>query len=374
MDPKADAGRLVKKLALFVLFFAILMEILLRLYDPFHFRVKGDKVVLPVNQREIIDNRINPKLDPIVINTRNSLGFRGPEPSKDTVGQLRIVTMGGSAVECHFLNDDKTWPFLLGKHLAGQFPDCWLNNAGMDGHSTYGHVVLLNGFVKELRPSMVIFLTGINDVENSAPTFHDKLNTRGAVADWRHYLFDNSEVLSLLLNLSRGWRVQRFTNTTNSMLLLDPVQRKRLPDSVVRERMSRQAPFLEGYRSRLKDLADTCIAWHILPVFLTQPNQFGAGRDSVTGADLALFPVDGMGSNMNGKLVWDLLEQYNDVTRSLCRDRGLPLIDLALLMPKNSLYFYDMSHFTNEGSEELCRIIEGPLDKIIRENLSCIRK
>jgi len=374
MDPKADAGRLVKKLVLFVLFFAILMEMLLRLYDPFHFRVKGDKVVLPVNQREMIDNRINPKLDPIAVNTRNSLGFRGPEPLKDTAGRLRIITMGGSAVECHFLNDDKTWPYLLGKRLAEHFPDCWLNNAGMDGHSTYGHVVLLNGSVKKLKPSMVIFLTGINDVENCAPTFHDKLNTRGAVADWRHYLFDNSEVLSLLLNLSRGWRVQRFTNTTNTMLLLDSVQRKALPDSLVRERISRQAPFLAAYRSRLMDLADTCIAWHILPVFLTQPNQFGSGRDSVTGADLALFPVDGMNSNVNGKLVWQLLEQYNDVTRSLCQERGLPLIDVARLMPKNSLYFYDMSHFTNEGAEELCRIIVGPLDKIIGENLSCIRK
>src|ERR1700734_1356040 len=61
----------------------LMMEVALRIYNPFHFRLKGDKILLPINERETIINRINPKLDPVIVNTRNSLGFRGPEAPGD---------------------------------------------------------------------------------------------------------------------------------------------------------------------------------------------------------------------------------------------------------------------------------------------------
>jgi hypothetical protein len=368
----AARNRFIRRIAYGVyLFLAVflLLEIALRIYDPFHFRLKGDRILLPVNQKATIVNRINPKLDPVIVNTRNSLGFRGPELPRDTTLLLRVIAIGGSTTECHFLGDDRTWPFLLGKKLGDSFPRCWMNNAGLDGHSTYGHIILLNDEVKRLKPSVILFLTGINDVETESPTFHDRLNTRGAVADWRHYLFQNSEVLNVILNLCRGWRAQRFNNTTHTMMVLDPLKRKELPDSVTRERLARQAPFLEGYKSRLEQLADTCLAWHILPVFLTQPNQFGEGRDPVTGADLELYPTDGADVPMNGRLIWQMLEQYNGVTRAMCAEKKLPLIDLARLMPKDSRYFYDMSHFTNVGAEEVSGLLSGPLSVLVREYL-----
>ncbi len=273
--------------------------------------------------------------------------------------------MGGSTTECHFLSDDRTWPFLLGRKLSDSFAPCWLNNAGLDGHSTYGHLVLMNDYIRKLEPSVVLFLTGINDVETPAPTFHDKLNTRGAFPDLRHYIFENSEVLNLLLNLERGWRAQRFNNTTNAMLALDSLQRRVLPEPVIRRRLAAQKPFLAAYRDRLESLADTCLRYHILPVFITQPNLFGYGRDSLTGANLELFPLP-EDDSLNGGLVWKMLEEYNEVTRSLCREKRLPLIDLAHSMPKNSLYYYDMSHFTNAGAAEIAGLVADSLEPVLR--------
>lgn len=347
----------------------LMMEVALRIYNPFHFRLKGDKILLPINQRETIFNRINPKLDPVIINTRNSLGFRGPDAPKDWAQYLTIITIGGSTTECHFLNDGRTWPYLLGEKLADSFPHCWLDNAGLDGESTYGHIVMLNDHVKQLRPSVVLFLTGINDIETSGPSFHDKLYERNAYPDLKHFLFNNSEVLNLGLNLVRGWRAQKFNNTTNGLLVLDSLRRLVLPDAVMRARLALQGPYLDGYRQRLAALADTCLAWHILPVFLTQPNQFGFGKDPVTGADLALYPVDPADSGLNGQLIWEILERYNDVVRGMCAERRLPLIDLARLMPKNSVYFYDMSHFTNQGAAEVAGLVAGPLAEIIRNHI-----
>jgi hypothetical protein len=341
----------------------VLMEVALRIYNPFHFRLKGDKILLPINQREIIVNRINPKLDTVIMNSRNSLGFRGPEAPKDWVQELTVITIGGSTTECHFLSDSLTWPYLLGKRIADSVPEFWLNNAGLDGQSTFGHIVMLNDYVKKLHPSVVVFLTGINDMETTSPSFHDKLYLRGAYPDFLHFLFSNSEVLNLGLNLVRGWRARRFNNTTNGMMVLDSLKRLVLADSVVRGRVERQAQYLSGYQDRLHALADTCLAWHIVPVFVTQPDLFGFGRDPVTGADLAAFPVD---STVNGRLLWEMLERYNDVVRGMCAERGLPMIDLARLMPKNSLYFYDMSHFTNAGAAEVAALLTPPMIGILR--------
>lgn len=350
---------------LFVIVF-VLLEIGLRLYNPFHFRLKGDKIILPVNQRIIITNRINPKLDPVIVDTRNSLGFRGPEPPRDWGQYLTVITIGGSTTECHFLNDDKTWPFLLGRSLADSFGNCWVNNAGMDGHSTYGHTILLNDYVKKLRPSVVLFLTGINDVETPGPLFHDKLSTRNAWSDFGHFIFTNSEVLNLALNMARGWRAQKFNNTTNAMLVLDSTRRLVLSDAVMQKRLSLQAPYLGAYRSRLEALADTCLAWHILPVFITQPNQFGIGKDPITGTDLESCPTDAADSSINGKLMWEILEMYNEVVRRVGSEKRVPVIDLAHQLPKNSLYFYDMSHFTNQGAQEVSGVLATEMVPILR--------
>lgn len=362
--------KVVKRISYIAYLFVVtlvLLEVALRIYNPFHFRLKGDKILLPINQRQIITNKINPKLDPLIINSRNSLGFRGPEPPADRGHHLTVITIGGSTTECHFLNDDKAWPFLLGKKLADSFPGCWLNNAGLDGHSTYGHIVMLNDHVKQLRPSVILFLTGINDIENDGPDFHDKLNMRNAYPDFLHWLFNNSEVLNVGLNLVRGWRAQRFNNTTGTMWVLDSNRRLMLSERLMQDRLALQAPYLKGYRQRLEELTDTCLAWHILPVLMTQPNQFGFGRDSLTGADLADYPVNPKDSLLNGKLVWEIEEKYNDVVRNICQEKGLPLIDLARSMPKNSYYFYDMSHFTNVGAERVSDLVAAALIPILKQ-------
>ena len=93
--------------ALYLFFIVFVsLEIILRIYNPFHFRLKGDKIILPVNQVEVIRNEINPRLDKIIINKRNSLGFRGPEKPREFEKALSIITVGGSTTECHFLSDE----------------------------------------------------------------------------------------------------------------------------------------------------------------------------------------------------------------------------------------------------------------------------
>jgi len=58
----------------------LLLEALLRLHNPFQARIKGNRIVLLTNTQYHIRNDIIPSLDTVITFTRNSLGFRGPDP------------------------------------------------------------------------------------------------------------------------------------------------------------------------------------------------------------------------------------------------------------------------------------------------------
>jgi lysophospholipase L1-like esterase len=348
-------------LYLFIVVF-VLLEIVLRIYNPFQFRIRGNQILLPINQKQVIKNTINPKLDSVITNTRNGLGFRGPEKPVDWDNSLTIITVGGSTTECHFLSDNKTWPFQLEQQLKHSFKNLWLNNAGFDGHSSFGHQVLLNDHLIKIKPKMVLFYAGVNDVENDQPTFHDELNRRGGYSDLKHYIFNNSEVLNVGLNLVRSYRAQKLNNTTDEMLDLKKATPGIMTEQQIATRKGQQQKYLDAYKKRLTQLIDTCKQHGILPVFMTQAILLGQGVDSLTGVNLET--VD-YGTGMNGRCLLEVLELYNDVMRQVCAEKNIPVIDLAKLMPKNSLYYYDAAHFTNAGAEKVAEMVAPELKGII---------
>lgn len=341
----------------------ILLELLLRIYNPFGFQLKANRIVLPVNQREIITNHINPKLDSLIILTRNSLGFRGPDTPVNYSSQLSIITIGGSTTACHFLNDKNAWPYLLGEYLHDDFSNVWVNNAGYDGHSTFGHTVLLNDYVKKLKPKVVVFLTGVNDIENDGPSFFDKLKNKDEYPDLLNYLYNNSEVVNIMVNFARGARAKKFNNTTQDMKLPGALGVLDMSDEEKNKRLHAQDKYLPGYGERLSALIDTCKANNILPVLLTQPCLYGYVKDSVTGVNLAAAKVE---EGMNGALLSDLLDLYNNKVKEVCNSKSVPFIDLAALMPKNSLYYYDQTHYTNEGANEVAAVVAEKMRVILK--------
>lgn len=347
------------------LFFVVflLLEIFLRIYDPFKFRVKANRIILPGNLQRTITNRINPRLDSVIYNSRNALGLRGPDTAAGYSGKLSIITVGGSTTACQFLDDNKTWPFRLEANLKNEFNNIWVNNAGLDGHSTFGHQVLLSDHIIKLKPKVVIFLTGVNDIENEGPSFFDKLHMRNEYPGLLNFIYNNSEVVSVVINLARGARAQRFNNTTQEWKRPGALGDLEMSKEDFSAKLKEQEKYLEKYKQRLARLADTCLRNNIKPVFLTQPCLYGHGIDSVSGVDLKKAKVE---ENMNGELLEELLDLYNNKVKEVCAEKNVPCIDLAQEMPKNSLYYYDQTHYTNEGAEKVAEIVSEKLREILR--------
>jgi lysophospholipase L1-like esterase len=358
--------RWLKILAVQAVIAVVLLEVALRIHDPIGARVRGGDIVLPVKHVYHFDNGAGVrKLERHTVHTKNSLGFRGPEPPRDFEGRLTILTIGGSTTESLFLSDGKTWTDELARRLGERFPDVWANNAGIDGHTTYGHLVLLQQVVVRLRPKVAVFLIGANDVALDRPnTFDEGVQlTPSPVRRAITTAAAHSEVASLALNLARAARARQ-RGLGHSEVDLTTARTLVFEQDAVTRIAAEAASTLPGFRARLQEIVRVTRQQGIMPVFVTQPALFGDTVDPVTGVDLSTVQVNGRG---NGHVEWRLLEAVNDITRAVGREERVLVIDLAHELAKDSRYFYDFLHFTNDGSAAVGAIVAARLLPALQE-------
>jgi lysophospholipase L1-like esterase len=353
-----------------------LLEAFVRLYPPFELRVRGSHLQLSVNVRRTVRNDSIPKLDPDISYATNSLGFRGPDPPADWNERLTLVAIGGSTTECRYLDESRTWPARLNVKLEGDFPDVWINNAGLDGHSTRGHRVLLDQLVGPLKPRWVLYLVGLNDVGLADASSDDmRLLRQPAAGDswirWAYIEFVNhSAACALADNLRRHLAARRagltHGNVDHVQLRLDAATGLETSDDQRQALVERhQRDFLPGYEARLRDLLLATRAYGSEPVLITQTALYGDAIDDETHVDLGRVKV----GEIDGLTQWRVLEAYNDVTRRVGRELNVPIIDLARQLPKSSRYYYDYAHYTNAGAEAVADVVfkglRGELGKAV---------
>jgi lysophospholipase L1-like esterase len=368
------------KLGLATVITLVLIEGLLRVYNPLVLTVKGDTISLPANVHFDIRNPGLPGIDAVVSYSRNSIGFRGPEPPLDLGRYLSLITVGGSTTECLFLSDGETWPALLEKDLQHSFRDVWVNNGGFDGHSTFGHLVLIKDYVTELKPKVVLLMAGINDMNFTGGTPMDKslaerhggetylLNvlrgwsTDGTGPSLLSRAAQYSELAALVQNLAR-YREAKRLDLPHRALDLHSMARYTGPPHVIEQQLAgirnNRGPFAE----RLKQIYDLTNAAGIDLVLVTQSALWGAGVDDVTGVEVGDIAI-ALG---NARSFWQGLEIFNDALRELGRQHDLLVIDLATEMPKSSRYYYDGLHFNPVGAARVAAIMTARLCPHLRE-------
>ena len=249
--------------------------------------------------------------------------------------------------------------------MQRRFNHLWLNNAGLSGNSTFGHYILMQDYLVKLKPKVVIFLVGINDLGIRGERDFDQrihgVNFR-SLERFLASLAVHSELATAALNLYRYY----FPKSTMMSNQNDPQETdfKKLPHFEVSDAAraalikDHQDHYVQPYKTRLEKLITICREHTILPVLLTQPVVYGGGVDAATGVDLGHRFV---AKDMDGATAWQVLELYNDMTREVGREQGVLVIDLARQMPKNSPYYFDLMHYTNAGAAQVADIVATQL-------------
>lgn len=369
-----NLGKNILAIILGVSISLVLLEGLLRIFQPIPYHVKGNKIKLPRDKKYQIVNDKTGKLDKIIATSRNHLGFRGEMPPLDFAGSLTIVAVGGSTTACEYISDGKTWCDLLAGKLRKHFKDVWVNNAGLDGVSTFGHLVLMKDYLIKMRPKIVLFLVGANEIGLSDYSVWDRRDFKkplaGLIAPYMEKLINSSEVLDYALNFYRYYQAKRIglLNQIYDFTQLQPVNMS--GEKVNSLLQLHKEKYLSPYKKRLISLIKICRDNSLEPVFITQPLVFGRGIDPVTGVDLGKVGPQAI----NGKTLWQILELYNQALRNTAAAQGVFLIDLAREMPKTSEFFYDNYHFTNAGCAVVASIIDQHLEPFLGQRYARFKR
>ena len=322
----------------------ILAELILRVFNPFPSRIRGDKIQLKVNYEKTIS--INPPiegLDDKIHYSVNSLGFRGDEPPENFDDHFTIFTVGGSTTECSLLANEKTWSELLYQKLKKHNENIWMNNAGLDGCSSYGHNIMLDDYLLRLKPDMILFMVGANDKGKASFDNED-----GFMIDRKESLvrklIKQVEIASLINNLYESYKTKKVDLGHNLMTAKeikareDAELKKNLADITYleeeRQLLSFHRNYMPQYRSRVETMLNKCLDNNIEPVLITQ---------SLV--------------NDEQSTDWKIMEIYNDEIKKIALEKNLFVIDLGNKLEKEVSYFYDSMHFTNLGSERVAEIL-----------------
>jgi lysophospholipase L1-like esterase len=348
-----------------ILVSVLILEVFLHIYNPFEPRIKGDQIQLPVHRKYEIHNDRIKALAPEILHTRNGLGFRGPELPGTLTEIPSIICIGGSTTECYYLSDGEDWPARLSQLLLPKIPNVWVNNGGLDGHSTWGHQLLLDQYILKLKPRYVLILAGINDVGREDIGFYDQKQnqpTPTAIHGIKDFIKQKSQLYQTIQTIRLGLKAiqQGVGHTDMDLKSLSKVVNHQIQiDSAVLA----HAALVDKYRLRLKKIIRTCQENGITPILLTQPMLWGDYTDPITGVYLGDVEIT---PESNSLMRWKTLEAYNHALKSIGNEQKVEVIDLANLLEKSSLYFYDEIHFTSEGSMAVAQIIQT---EILQRNL-----
>ena len=342
------------KISAFVFLVIACLEFTLHIYNPFSSRVKNGEIVLPKNTKYSIETPNIQGLDAKIIHTKNSLGMRGPELNGSE--KLKIICMGGSTTECFYLNDGKDWPGILGSKIKKDFPASWLNNAGMDGQSSFGNLQMLKQYIVNLKPNYIVLMCGLNDMGLETPSYFDEDKSLFKK------IYNFLEIPSTILNIVRAGKAKESGLNHRFIMDINKAERLQMDDTAIVKCLKKEQEFLSAYVDRLNEFAKICKANNIKPIFISQSILFSDEKDLYTNTYLG----DIKTGNINGKTRGYILKMYNKVTFDFAESQNIPYINLNARLPKDSRFFYDGYHFTNDGSEITAGII---YDEIISKNL-----
>ena len=279
--------------------------------------------------------------------SRDEWGLRGPH---ETPEDIDILTIGGSTTDQLYISDGETWQDVLGQEARLEGGTITVSNAGVDGHSTFGHLEALDRWLSDiegLHPELVVFYVGNNDVLLDRP---NRKEAAGGVVDH----FRQRSALYHAARTARGmWEARRAGVLHAVHERRDGVEWTDQP--VLDDHEARAAEMLQAYERRIASLAERAMKLGWVPVFVTQPSRF-AKTDAGTRVGVELNLLSPWG-RMNGLDRAVFLDLYNAATLRAATESGAVGIDLGGSLILEDEDFYDVVHTTPTGAAKIGRFL-----------------
>jgi len=283
--------------------------------------------------------------------TRDAHGLRGActEPAK-----VRVVTLGGSTTDQVYVDDAQTWQAVLERRLAEaalKQPVC-VANAGVDGHTTFGHIAAMERWlplIPGLRPDFILLYIGVNDAalrRERAPG--DERASPGLWGRAKAAMQHNSALWALWRRLNRPPADEAPIFAAHK--LLKPVDADYGSTRPAADIEALVAQSTVAFRERLQRLLVLIERSGAKPICVSQPSiiyrHFPEGWRGITET----FKLDGR--SFNGLDYRASMLALNQVMADLCPRTGGHYIDLES-RPFDVGDYYDAAHMNGAGTAKV---------------------
>lgn len=337
-----------------LLFTVALIETALRILTP------APAFSASLNLHMNLDTVLEPDLHGVATPVRfttNKWGMRGSAPPVGPAWDeaTTIVAIGGSTTQCFFLDDFRTWPAVLEKELEDKGHNVWVGNAGQAGHSTIGHVAMVDGPIAQIRPNYVLFLVGVNDLSVSLrpqwrwdESMSESLLGR-ARSDGLNWLLDRSR-LAYRLHLAKQVHFDGSTVRSKDFSIALPTEPATGDEYLPAPGDDQILTSLPLFRRNVVSLIEVVRSFGATPVFLTQPLLIeDLPRWAKVRARSSWMKKQKV--HLTGDGYARLLDRFNSVLIDICAQRDVPCLDLAELVPHSTDYYYDLVHYNDAGAK-----------------------
>lgn len=302
---------------------------------------------------------------PTVAYSRDAFGLRGACARPQDID---ILTIGGSTTDQRLINDGQTWQDVLQAEVKRQLSkSVCVSNAGVDGHSTFGHLQSFRQWfplIEGLNPKLYVLYIGINDAgirlapRDAFDTFNPNDTSIPPKSFWeRSAIYQILQLLRSVKTSSSGSSIAAYAGHAKRPPLLSEYTAKvysRGIDALIEKNTAL-------FSHRLNAIMDEVAQRNGTVVCVSQPHLFTRSvQGQLRGVENAF---DFEGKIYNGLDYEKSITQLNQAMRELCvRRRGF-FVDLASKDFASS-DFYDFVHSTPEGAARLGKYFFSELNRI----------
>ena len=277
---------------------------------------------------------------------------------KDTIQKnTDIYFMGGSSVECLYVDADKRFPYLVQEKISSQIQkDIRTINAGGGGINSYHS--LLSFLVKGIKdkPKALVIMHNINDISylRIFGSFFEGNPERRLIYEPDQKLQKYTGVIGFLRKIKDRHFFLTWKFIRNNILGYNYLNTQKDQDEFFDYRKNdlySNEHVLDIYRQNLLTIISIAETNNIKPVLMTQFNRV----ENKSDVFIKDFLVHNSEKDMDNFV--KLYTAANEVIREIAEDQNVDLIDLSNLIPRKSEFIFDLVHLTDKGSVLVSDII-----------------
>jgi len=314
----------------------------------------------------------------------NSAGIRGEEFSDDQ--QYRILAIGGSVTISYYIDQKKTWTYILQDKLNHlEILNVWVGSTGTGGLCTREHIMHMRHLLPQYPAiDTVIVLAGCSDLlrrliddNKYDPNFLTHYDywygrlSRGAFYEIPYHSKKfriktghlGETAIAHFIQAAKSFYFRKREEHQDNVggMLID--FRERRKNAVMKNKLPDLSSALEEYALNLNAMIDIAEARSIRLILMTHPFLWGPNLTQEEKELLWCGWIEGMKSGRcySNEALMDGMNRYNDKLLEVSQLRGVESIDLAKALPRNKSVFYDDVHFNVEGSERAATVISDYL-------------